>query len=324
MRLFSRIAVPALALLTVAACSAFDTAAATVNGRKIDEGRFVRQLDFVLADPRFAQQFPGAQGVEQRKAEARNLLTFLIHQQLVEAYAEEHAIQASSDEVQAEIDALIAQLGGRERYEQQLQESGATSADVEDLIRQQILRGKVADAVVEEQVSEDQLLQIYEGRLGEYTEVRVSHILVGSRERAQKILDEVTPTTFARLARKFSEDPGSAPQGGDLGLQRPADLVGPFGEATLEIPVGEIGGPVQTEFGFHLIYVQDRQTTPFEEVEAELLEEVRGQVFTTWLIGRVEGADIRVNPRYGYFDESSGQVLERTSTSPEPPVQVAP
>jgi foldase protein PrsA len=319
----ARILVPLTAFL-LSACSAFDTAAATVNGRKIDEGRFVRQLDFVLADPGFAEQFPGAQGVEQRKVEARNLLTFLIHQELVQTYAEEHDLRATTEEVQAQIDALIAQLGGRETYEQQLRQSGATAGDVEELIREQILRGKVADAVVEEQVTDDQLQQIYQDRLAEFTQVRVSHILVRSQELARKILEDATPKTFARLARRFSEDPGSAPQGGDLGLQRPADLVDPFGQATLEIPVGEIGGPVQTEFGFHIIYVQDRQAQPFEDVQADLLEEIRGQVFTTWLLGRVEGAEIRVNPRYGYFDEASGQVLERTSTSPEPPVQVAP
>jgi foldase protein PrsA len=319
----ARILVP-LAALLLSACSAFDTAAATVNGRKIDEGRFVRQLDFVLADPGFAEQFPGAQGVEQRKVEARNLLTFLIHQELVQAYAEEHDLGATTGEVQAQIDALIAQVGGREIYEEQLRQSGATVGDVEELIRQQILRGKVADAVVEEQVTDDQLHQIYQGRLAEFTQVRVSHILVRSQDQARKILEDATPKTFARLARRFSEDPGSAPQGGDLGLQRPADLVDPFGQETLEIPVGEIGGPVQTEFGFHIIYVQDRQTQPFEDVQGDLLEEIRGQVFTTWLLGRVGGAEIRVNPRYGYFDEASGQVLERTSTSPEPPVQVAP
>lgn len=315
-----------VAALLLTACSAFDTAAATVNGRRIVEERFTRQLDFVLADPRFAEQFPGAQGVEQRKVEARNLLTFLIHQELVESYAESHdpPITVPDQEVQTQLDGLITELGGREVYEQQLRESDATPADVEDLIRHQILRGKVADAVVQERVDDQQLQDVYEQRLAQYTEVRVSHILVPTRQQAKRILDQATPENFDQLARRFSEDPGSANQGGDLGPQRSADLIEPFGEETLEIPVGKIGGPVQTEFGFHVIYVQDRETRSFEEARAELLEEVRGQVFTTWLIQRVGAAEIRVNPRYGYFDEATGQVLERESTSPEPPVQVAP
>jgi parvulin-like peptidyl-prolyl isomerase len=315
-------------LLTAAALSActgvFDVAAAVVNGRKIEEERFVRQLDFVLADPAFAQQFPGPQGVEQRKVEARNLLTFLIHQQIVEAYAEDKGIDVSQDEIDAQFDGLVAQIGGQQAFQAQIRRSGATTADVEDLVRQQIIRQKVADAVVSEQVTDDQLMQAYEDRLAEFTQVRVSHILVRTEKEATDVKKKATPGNFAELARKFSKDPGSAPQGGDLGLQRPSDLVGPFGEATLKIPVGQIGGPVKTEFGYHLIYVEDRESTPFEEVRPQLVAELRGQVFTDWLLARLKDADVRVNPRYGYFDQASGQVIERTATTPEAPVQVAP
>jgi parvulin-like peptidyl-prolyl isomerase len=313
------------AAIALPACGgAFDVAAATVNGRKIEEDQFVRQLEFVVADPRFAEQFPGAAGVEQRKVEARNLLTFLIHQQVLEDYAEGQGVTVSQGEVQQQLDVLITQLGGAKVFEAQLRASGATRADVEDLVRHQILRDKVADAVVAERVTDERLTETYEERQAEFTQVHVSHILVRDEKQARDILDDATPGNFAELARRFSRDPGSAQQGGDLGLQRPVDLVQPFGEATLDIGVGEIGGPVETEFGYHVIYVQSRETQPFEEVRPQLLEEVRGQVFTDWLVQRLEDSEIRVNPRYGYFDERSGQVIERTATTPEAPVQVVP
>lgn len=314
-----------LAALALPACGGvFDVAAATVDERKIEEDTFVRQLDFVLADPRFAQQFPGAQGEEQRRVEARNLLTFLIHQQIVQDYADEKGISVSQEEVQEQLDLLITQLGGRQAFDAQIRQSGATTADVEELVRHQILRQKVADRVVAEEVGDEQLMQTYEERVAEFTQVRVAHILVDDEEQARDVLKDAKPGNFAELARRFSQDPGSAQQGGELGLQRPADLVDPFGQATLDIPVGEIGGPVETEFGFHVIWVQDRETQPFEEVRDQLLEEVRGEVFTEWLVGRLEGSEIRVNPRYGYYDRASGQVIERSATTPEPPVQVVP
>jgi foldase protein PrsA len=310
--------------LALPACAAFQTAAATVDGRTIAEARFVRQLDFVLADPRFGQQFPGPQGVAQRKVEARNLLTFLIHQQVVEAYATEHGIDVSQEEIDQQVAALTSQLGGEQAYQAQIRTSGATRPDIEDLLRHQLLRQKVAEAVVAERVSDEQLMQTYQERLPEFTQVRVSHILVRDRAEAQDLVERATPRNFARLAQKFSRDPSSASQGGDLGVQRPADLVQPFGQATLDIPVGQIGGPVETEFGFHVVYVREREARPFEEVRPELLEEVRGQVFTDWLLGRLDEAEVRVNPRYGYFEQTTGQVVERTATSPEPAVQVEP
>jgi hypothetical protein len=83
---------------------------------------------------------------------------------------------------------------------------------------------------------------------------------------------------------------------------------------------------VETEFGFHVIHVIDRETQAFEEVREQLLGEVRGDLFTQWLFGRLRLAEIRVNPRYGYFDRDSGAVLQRTSTSPQPSpsVQLVP
>jgi parvulin-like peptidyl-prolyl isomerase len=189
-----------------------------------------------------------------------------------------------------------------------------------------VIRQRVAEAVVEERLGEDELRARYEERLLEFSEVTVAHILVSSEREAERIAERATPGNFASLARRFSEDAASAQSGGELGVQRAADLVEPFARAALRIPVGEIGGPVETQFGFHVIRVIDRETQSFDEVRESLLEESRGQVFTEWLLGRVEAADIRVNPRYGAFDERTGTVIarRRSSPAPAPSVQIEP
>lgn len=317
-----------LSALTLAACSdLLTTAAATVDGRKIEDNRFVRELDFLLADPRFAQQLPaGEEGDIQRKELARQYLTFLIHQQVVHAYADENDVEIDSGQVDALFQQQVAELGGSQTFDALLRTAGATERDVRSLLEEQVLRESVAQAVVAEELGEDQLRQAYEERILEFSQVHVAHILVETEEEAERLLERATPQTFADLAGRFSLDTGSGSAGGDLGVQRPVDLVQPFADATLDIPVGEIGGPVQTEFGWHLIHVIDRQTEPFETVRETLLQELRGQVFTDWLIASLQAAEIRVNPRYGYFDEASGSVLERTSTTPlpVPSVQLQP
>lgn len=319
---------PLVSTLLLAGCGdLFNTAAATVDGRKIDEEQFTRELDFLLADPRLAQQLPqGEAGELQRKELARNYLTFLIHQQLVEAYADQRDIEVPGDEIDSFLDAQIGELGGQAAFDELLRQAGVTRQDVGRLLEQQLLRQAVAEDVVAEEVSEESLHQVYEERALEFSRVHVAHILVSTEKRAQRIRDQATPKNFADLARRFSEDPGSAENGGDLGTQRASDLVGPFAQAAVDIPVGDIGGPVQTEFGFHVIHVLERQAEPFEAAREQLLQEVRGDVFTGWLLARIGEAEIRVNPRYGFFDEASGQVLERTSStpSPQPSVQVVP
>jgi parvulin-like peptidyl-prolyl isomerase len=309
----------AVAVLLTSCGNLFTTAAAVVNERTIDEDRFVRELDFLLADPRFAQQIPsGEAGEGRRKDLARQYLTFLIHQQFVEAYAEAHDVEADEAEVERLFQQQVADLGGQASFDRILRQAGATDADVRHLLEQQVLRRLVADAVVAERLGEDALRQQYDDRVLEFSQVRVAHILVSTEREAQRIRDQATPKNFADLARRFSEDTASAPNGGDLGVQRASDLVGAFARAALRIPVGEIGGPVQTEFGFHVIHVLDRQTQPFEEVQEMLLEELRGDVFGGWLLERVEAAEIRVNPRYGFFDDRTGAVIPRTRSSPAP------
>ena len=303
------------------------TAAATVDGRKIDEDRFVTELEFLLADPRFAQGLPGEQdSVQRRGAVARQYLTFLIHQEIVEGFAEAEGIEAPPEEVDAVLEQQVAELGGQVEFDSVLARAGASQADARELFEQQVLRQHVAEAVVSEQVTEEQLQATYEQRLLEFSQVHVAHILVETEAEAERLLRQATPQNFGDLAEQHSLDTQSAPNGGDLGPQRAADLVEPFARAALRIPVGEIGGPVETEFGFHLIHVIDRQTLSFEQVQEQLVGELRGQVFTDWLLERVARAEIRVNPRYGYYDEATGAVLERTSSTPlpGPSVQLAP
>jgi hypothetical protein len=304
-----------------------DTAAAVVDGDKIEEDRFRRELGFLLADPRFASQIPrGQQGDAQREELGRRYLTFLIHQQIVEGYAREHGIETDGAEVDALLEDQVAQLGGQQAFDRLLRRTDTSEGDVRHLLEQQALRGQVAEAVVAERVSDEELRQSYQERELEFSQVHVAHILVSSRVEAERIARRATPGNFAGLARRFSEDQATAGNGGDLGTQRSSDLVAPFARAALRIPVGEIGGPVETEFGFHVLRVIDRQVQPFEEVREQLVEEVRGDLFTRWLFGRLRQAEIRVNPRYGYFDRDAGAVLERTSSTPlpTPPVQLVP
>lgn len=305
-------------------CAAFETAAAVVNGHKIDEGEFRHQLDYLAADPRFAAEIPAGQQATQKKNLARQLLTFLIHQEFIEDYAEAQGLSAPENQVEARLNELIAGQG-EEAFKAQLAKSNATLGDARAFIRKQVVRERVAEAVVAEELPDETLSQEYESRAAEFTQVHVAHILVSEEQQARDILERATPQNFGRLARQLSEDPGSATQGGDLGTRGSSDFVDPFRQATLDIPVGEIGGPVQTEFGFHIVHVIERTTQPFNEVREQLLREVGEESFANWLLGRIRTADILVNPRYGALDEQTGEVVERRSTTPEPePVQLTP
>jgi len=83
--------------------------------------------------------------------------------------------------------------------------------------------------------------------------MKASHILVDTLEQAQALLEGANALNFGSLAQLHSKCPSKA-RGGDLGDFGPGQMVKPFEDATLATPIGSISQPVQTQFGFHLIY----------------------------------------------------------------------
>jgi peptidyl-prolyl cis-trans isomerase D len=127
------------------------------------------------------------------------------------------------------------------------------------------------DAVASQvEVSDDEVKQFYEQNLKQYAqgdERQASHILIvadakasaeekqAARARAGQLLQQAkqNPENFAELARKNSQDPGSAANGGDLGFFPRGAMTKPFDDAVFQMKAGEIAGPVESEFGYHII-----------------------------------------------------------------------
>lgn len=128
-------------------------------------------------------------------------------------------------------------------------------------------------------------------------EVRASHILVADEATAKRLIDEINKgADFADLARKNSTDPGSAPQGGDLGYFGAQDMVAPFAEAAFTISPGKVGAsPIQTQFGWHVIKVADKRAgavPPLAEVEGQLRGDMQQEVVAALLEELRSGAKI--------------------------------
>jgi peptidyl-prolyl cis-trans isomerase D len=136
-----------------------------------------------------------------------------------------------------------------------------------------------------EQVPEAELKAAYEARAAQYQvaeQRRASHILVKTEDEARELAAEVrkAPARFAELAKKHSQDPGSAPAGGDLGFFGRGMMVPAFEDAAFRMQPGEVSEPVQSEFGWHVIRltgVQPAKTQPFAEVREELAAELARQ-----------------------------------------------
>jgi len=143
-------------------------------------------------------------------------------------------------------------------------------------------------------VSEGELHSAYESEKDKFRNperVQVRHILIKSgntpdedakaKAKAEDILKQLKGgADFAKLAQNNSQDPGSAFKGGDLGWVVRGQTVKPFEEAAFTLKPKQLGEPVKTQFGYHIIEVLDHQQPhleSFEEARAQLLDEIRKQ-----------------------------------------------
>jgi peptidyl-prolyl cis-trans isomerase C len=129
-------------------------------------------------------------------------------------------------------------------------------------------------------------------------EYKVAHILVDSEKEARSILAELKKkgSKFDKIATEKSKDPGSKDKGGDLGWTTPSNFVQPFGDAVLKLGKGQISAPVQTQFGWHIIKlddVRDLKAPEYVSVRATLEKKLQQQSIQEEIKALRANADIK-------------------------------
>src|SRR5262245_7590824 len=153
-------------------------------------------------------------------------------------------------------------------------------------------------------VTDAAMKKVYEEavkQMGGEQEVRARHILVATEAEAKAIVIEVNKgTDFAELARQKSKDPGAAAEGGDLGWFAKDQMVPEFADAAFKMTKGQVSEPVKTQFGWHVIKVEDKRTKPVPD-----FAKVKDQV-ETFVVRKAQAdyvAKLRESAKVERFDK---------------------
>ena len=164
--------------------------------------------------------------------------------------------------------------------------------------RRALTANDILATAAQNSVSDEALQQAYDAAFGDgapQQEYDASHILVQTEEEAQEIATRLEEgADFATLAREESTGP-SAPSGGALGWFGPGMMVPEFEQAVTELEVGEISEPVQTQFGWHVIELNDtREQAPpaLEDVRDQLSQQLQQQAIQERLASATEGVEV--------------------------------
>ena len=153
-----------------------------------------------------------------------------------------------------------------------------------DLSKQTILASAfIQDYVKKHPVSDDALKQEFEKINAQRCnkEYKVSHILLKTEAEAKTVEDQLKNSKFEDVAMDKSQDPGSSVKGGDLGWAVPSNFVKPFSDAMVALSKGQISAPVQSQFGWHIIRLEDTRdmkVPSFDEVKPQLAQHMQQQL----------------------------------------------
>ena len=236
-RMLGAVALAALLTAPIALAEDSDPVLARANG--VD----IRQSDIALAEEDIGSAMP-QMGPEQKRD---YLITYLSDVIILAQAADQHQLANRGD---------VKQRIEFERHK----------ALMEALLQD---AGKAA-------MSDDAMHKVYNEAIKQTPneqEVRARHILVATEGEAKDIEAQLkSGADFAKLAKEKSKDPGAA-EGGDLGYFTKDQMVPEFAEAAFKLDKGQVSDPVKTQFGWHIIRVEDKRTKPtptYDEVKGQL------------------------------------------------------
>ncbi|MDP3197472.1 peptidylprolyl isomerase [Tabrizicola sp.] len=194
---------------------------------------------------------------------------------------------------------IYNQLIQQEVLAQSVGELGPRVVVTLDNDKRGLVSGIAIENIVAAAVTDEALQAAYDARFKDaapQTEYNASHILVATQEEADAIKAELAGgADFAEIAKAKSTDTGSGANGGDLGWFGLGMMVKPFEDAVVAAKVGEVSGPIQTDFGFHLILVRETRVAEkptLDQLRDELAAEVENAAINAKIEELTKGATV--------------------------------
>lgn len=192
---------------------------------------------------------------------------------------------------------------------------------IENMKRQIVMQGFMENKA-KSLITDDELKAAYAEKVAAakgQDEIKARHILVSSEDEAKKLAEQLKKgADFEKLAKEKSSDKGSGVNGGELGWFTKDKMVPEFAEAAFKLKKGEISDPVKSEFGWHIIKVEDRRpikVPSYDEVKEQLKDEVAKKSVQKYVEGLLKKADIK------YYGPDGKEKPFSTSLTPAKPAE---
>ncbi|SEN64023.1 peptidylprolyl isomerase [Lihuaxuella thermophila] len=256
---------------------------AEFKGGKITEGELNRYINvFSFFQPQFAMMFtdPSLKG-KQNEIKAQLAKDFA-GQLYIASVVPDGEYEKKADETLKQLESQLksGQAADGQKGPQSIEEAIKGKGFTKDELREFIIRDHKIQAYYEERLKKLQ-----------YDNVKVNHILIGvgndkpkrtdaeAKKRAEEVKKKLDAGgDFAKLAKEYSDDPGSKDQGG-LVEGPPEMFVPEFANAAKTLPIGKISDPVKTDYGYHILKVVERNKKSYDQAPDQLKMDKQQEIF---------------------------------------------
>ncbi|WP_019393770.1 foldase protein PrsA [Priestia filamentosa] len=225
----------------------------------------------------------------------------LITEKIIDKEAEKEDIKITAKQVNQELDDLKEQYGGEDTFNQTLEASGVSlsslkedikkNKEIEELLRPSI---KITEKEMKEYFNENK------DSFAQAAQVKASHILVDDEKTAKEIKEKLDKgEDFATLAKKYSTDTATSESDGELGYFEEGTMTDEFDKKAFSMKKGEISDPVKTDYGYHIIKVEDvkeAKQASYKDSKAQVKEAIFNEKlqteYSTWLEKKKKEYDI--------------------------------
>jgi parvulin-like peptidyl-prolyl isomerase len=260
---------------------------AVVGGQQVSRDQFKALMG--RAQKSYAAQkraFPkaGTREYENLKGQA---IDFLVQRAEFEDEADQLGIHVSDKQIDDRIKKLIKQFYGdsQKKYDETIKSQGLTAETARQEVKAQIISEELYKKITGDvKVSDKELKDYYDQNKSIYVQKEsrdVRHILVTKKALADQLYQQLKHGgDFAKLAKKYSKDPGSAQNGGRLTITR-GQTVKEFDKTAFSLKKNELSAPVHTQYGYHIIQalsdIRPAKTTPFDKVKSSIRQQLEQQ-----------------------------------------------
>ena len=316
-----------------------------INDSKITQAQFDSKMDQAIGNSMFAKMgvdLNNGKNTFLLNLIKERVVNELIVKTLLDEEIKKRGIKISNKDTEDAIKDIIDKVGSKEQLDNILKQNGITSAQFKKEIAEQVKIKKLAEQLGDSSVSDADAKKYYDQHIERFKypeQIKASHILIAAnrkdleelvkaenegisesdlkakvdakikekKEKAEKILAQLKkdPSQFAKIAKEKSEDPGSAINGGDLGFFPKGKMVPEFEKAAFAIKPNTLSEVIQTQYGYHIIYVTDRKAAgqePFDKVQNDIKEYLQNQKQVEMVDNLVES--LKKNAKIEFVDPS--------------------